>query len=147
MIPQLFDLLQEELRLLDGAADILVYSYERCKDIGFKGEYGYEDLDRIEALTSRFARLSDILLQKIFRVIDEIDLETSGTMRDRINRAEKKGIIGDADTFIRIRTLRNDIAHEYSPEAIREIHKVVMELTPDLLEGVSRTKVYCHRYL
>ena len=34
MIPQLFDLLQEELRLLDGAADILVYSYERCKGRG-----------------------------------------------------------------------------------------------------------------
>ena len=131
---------------MDGAANILAYSYERCQEIGFKGDYGYDELDRIEALTSRFARLSDILLQRIFRLIDEIDLESSGTMRDRIHRAEKKGLIGNAHTFVRIRTLRNDIAHEYTPEAIREIYKLVMELTPELLESVSKTRAHCLQY-
>jgi hypothetical protein len=71
MIPPAFDLLQEELRLMDGAASILAYSYERCQEIGFKVEYCYDELDRIEAITSRFARLSDILLQRIFRLIDD----------------------------------------------------------------------------
>ena len=45
-------------------------------------------------MTSRFARLSDIIIQKIFRLIESLELEEPGTVRDRINQAEKWGIIG-----------------------------------------------------
>lgn len=139
-------LLQKELMLLDDAAKILAYSFGKCSSIGIKEEYDPDELDRFESLTGRFARLSDILIQKMFRLIDIIDLEMPGTVRDRINRAEKKGLIGSADTLVEIRILRNDIAHEYLPEAIRDIFRKVLELAPYLLDSVDSVKKYCEKY-
>jgi hypothetical protein len=140
-------LLEKELRILDGATEVLQYSFNKCSNIGIKRSYAPEELESFESLTGRFARLSDILIQKVFRLVDELDLESQGTVRDRINRAEKKDLIESADTFIEIRMVRNDIAHEYLPEAIQEIFVKVLQLTPALLEGVLRTKAYCQKYL
>ena len=97
----LLDLLKRELKLLGDAEKILKYSFENCKKIGIKGKYILPELDQFEAFTGRFARLSDIVIQKIFRLIDRIDLEEEGTVRDRINRSEKKGLIKNADIFTR----------------------------------------------
>ena len=128
------------------ASKVLKYSYAICRNIGVKSEYTYEELDRYEALTSRFARLSDLIIQKVFRLIDELDLDNDGTIRDRINRAEKKGLIESAETFSIIRHLRNSIAHEYEPEAITEIFDQVLHLTPQILNCVDRVKNYCDKH-
>jgi len=141
------ELLQQELELLRSAAEILDYSYNSCLEIGVKRDYSYAEQDRIEAFTSRFARMSDLLIQRVFRLLDEIDLETAGTVRDRIDRAEKKGLIESADAFIEVRILRNDIAHEYLPEALREIFKKALSFTPTLLDAVGRVAAYCQRYI
>ncbi len=63
----------------------------------------------------------------------------------RINRAEKKGLIPNAEIFVKIRILRNDIAHEYMPEAIQQIFQRVMKWTPELLKCVDNIKQYCLR--
>jgi hypothetical protein len=139
-------LLKEELELMEKAADILDYSYKKCKKTGVKAIYNYDELERFEALTSRFARLSDILIQKIFRLIDKIDLESVGTVRDRINRAEKKELIESTEDFVKIRILRNQIAHEYIPEEINEIFKTVLKYTPKLLDSVNRVRNYTEKY-
>jgi len=136
-------LLAEELMLLDHSNDMLTYSYNTCKRIGIKKEYTFEELDKFEALTSRFARTSDILIQKVFRLIDILELERPGSVIDRINRAEKRELISSADIFKEIRHLRNDIAHEYIPTAIEEIFKNVLKLTPHLIDSVDRIKNYC----
>lgn len=146
MTDQMQLLLKNELQLLKDAREVLLYSYNKCNAIGIKGAYEPEELESFESFTGRFARLSDILIQKIFRLVDELDLDSQGTIRDRINRAEKKGLIASSDVFIEIRIIRNDIAHEYLPEAIRDIFEKVLMLTPDLLEGVERTIVYCSKY-
>jgi uncharacterized protein YutE (UPF0331/DUF86 family) len=142
MTENLLELLKEELKLLDDAAKILKRSFEMCRKFDAKKPYPIEELDHLEALTSRFARLSDILTQKVLRLIDEIDLETPGTMRDRLNRAEKKEIISNAESFAKIRHLRNDIAHEYMPQAINEIFLKVIEWTPVLLKTVEAIHQY-----
>ena len=97
-------------------------------------------------MTSRFARLSDLLIQKIFRLIEQIDLEPGGTVRDRINKAEKKGLINSADDFVKIRILRNNIAHEYLPEEIRALFEKVLKYTPDILDSVKRVNDHCKNY-
>ena len=84
--------LKQELGDLEKARDILLYSYQKCRNIELIDGLSYEEQDSFEALTSRFARLSDIIIQKIFRLLDILDLEEEGTIRDRINRAEKKGL-------------------------------------------------------
>lgn len=146
MTNNLLSLLKEELVALEGATEILQYSYEICKKIGIKEQPTFDEMDRFEAFTSRFARLSDILIQKMCRLIDQIDLEDGGSVRDRINRAEKKGLIESADVFTQIRIVRNDIAHEYHTEALNDIYRKALELTPYLFDSVKRIKEYSKRY-
>jgi len=75
-----------------------------------------------------------------------LDLEDHGTVRDRINRAEKKEIVESADEFIQIRMLRNEIAHEYKSDTIYNIFEKVFESTPALLTAVDRVVTYSSRY-
>lgn len=138
--------LNQELKELKKARDVLQYSYEKCVRIGLKTDFNYEELESFEALTSRFARLSDIIIQKILRFFDTIDLEEAGTVRDRINRAEKKGIIDSADDLIQIRILRNEISHQYESETISNIFEQVMKLSLVLLKSVDNILAYAERY-
>jgi uncharacterized protein YutE (UPF0331/DUF86 family) len=57
-----------------------------------------------------------------------------------VNKGEKMMIIHSADTIIEIRDLRNQIAHEYIPEAIRDLVPEVIELTPRLIENIENCK-------
>ena len=136
-------LLKRNVDLLDESTTLLKYSYALCSGIGVKDSYTYDELDRFEALTSRFARSSDIIIQKVFRLIDIMELETGGSVIDRINGAEKRGIIESAETFKEIGSLRNDIAHEYVNEELRKIFERVLTYTPALLKCVEATKRYC----
>ena len=136
-------LLDDELSLVEDASRALSLSYDRCKASIKKGTRSIEDLERLEALTSRFARLSDILVQKVFRLIDTIELENEGTVLDRINRAEKRGLIASADTFKAMRLLRNRIAHEYIKESLEDIFTRTFFSTPELLECSRITKEFC----
>ncbi|MDD2365369.1 MAG: hypothetical protein PHN84_04325 [Desulfuromonadaceae bacterium] len=146
MTEQMRNLLVNELNLLVNAKEVLVYSFNKCSAITIKEAYEPEELESFESFTGRFARLSDILLQKVFRLLDILDLDSQGTIRDRINRAEKKELIDSAEIFIEIRMIRNDIAHEYLPEEIRDIFEKVLLLTPHLLDSVERTLLYCTKY-
>ena len=134
-------LLAQELPSLQLAAGHLALSQERCRHlIGVKGLQP-EDLERLESLTSRFARLADLLVQRIFRLIDDIELAGSGTVLDRIYRAEKRGW-GAAAELVKIRELRNLIAHEYANEQMADIYVAVAALTPSLLSVVPHVTAY-----
>jgi hypothetical protein len=140
------ELLKQELAQLSKASDILAHFYQNCKSIGAKETYSVEELDKLEALTSRFARLSDMLIQKALRLIDKIELEDEGSVRDRINRAEKRKAIDNAERLTEIRVLRNNISHNYLPEELIVIYKKVLELTPILLNDCNRVVEYCGKY-
>ena len=146
MTPDELALLKEEIELLEHAARNLGNSYEKCTAIGVKKTYSDDELESIEALTSRFARTADILVQRMFRLIDELDLSPAGTVRDRINRAEKKELIADAHQFVEIRKLRNTLAHEYKADAPEKIYADVLEHTSALLDSIERTKQYATSY-
>jgi hypothetical protein len=57
--------LDEHLALLHKSVIALDYSYDKCSAIGEKEEFDLEQQESFEALTSRFARTSDILTQKV----------------------------------------------------------------------------------
>jgi len=140
-------LLGKEINDLKHAHDSLLYSYDRCHGLTVKTDLDNETMERFEALTARFSRLSDIMTQKVFRTLDALDLEDRGTVRDRINRAEKRGIIESADDFVEIRMVRNEIAHEYRSETILEIFERVLMLTPFLMKAVESIEIYSKKYL
>jgi uncharacterized protein with HEPN domain len=85
--------------------------------------------------------LADLLVQRIFRLADEIELASAGSLLDRIYRAEKRGWANAVD-LIKIRELRNLIAHEYATEKLPEIHAAVAAMSPTLLATIP--KVIAH---
>lgn len=143
MTPEKLALLQDELPSLQSASNHLRYSLERCHDLMGRTNWNPEELERLEALSGRFARLSDLLIQRIFRLIDEIELIGGGSLLDRIFRAEKRGW-ADSDQLIKIRELRNLIAHEYADEKMPEIYAAVANLSTTLLAVVPKVVDYAN---
>ena len=137
---------QEELANLQLAAIHLEYSVERCSNLIGLNELPPEQLERLESLTSRFARLADLLIQRIFRLIDEIELTGGGTILDRIYRAEKRGWV-NASEMIKIRELRNLIAHEYANEKMTEIYSAVAAMSPILLAVIPNVVAYSNNII
>ena len=80
-------------------------------------------------------------------MIDVLELVDEGTMLDRINRAEKRGIVVSAQQFKELRLLRNTIVHEYESDEYIRIFRNVLELTPILLEAVEKAKQYGQKVL
>jgi uncharacterized protein YutE (UPF0331/DUF86 family) len=127
-------LLGEECINLRAASAHLRFSIERTRELipRIRQEISPEELERLESLTSRFARLADMLIQRVMRLVDEIELTPSGSVLDRIYRAEKRGWFMRADALVRIRELRNLIAHEYAADKLAEIYETVFKLSPEL---------------
>ncbi|MFI5343705.1 MAG: hypothetical protein ACHQUC_05730 [Chlamydiales bacterium] len=147
MTKEFLEILKKELISLNKSMILFHESYERCSVIGDKANYSSTELEMFEALTARYARLSDLLIQKIFRLIDSLELVDEGTLVDRINRAEKRGIIKSAKEFTNLRLLRNTIVHEYEPDEYTRIFKDVLKMAPILLDSVDKTKQYCQKLL
>jgi hypothetical protein len=137
-------LLQEELRSLENAATHLRFSISRTQGLLNQQDWQPEELERLESLASRFARLSDLLMQRVMRLIDDLELTATGTLLDRIHRAEKRGWVDDAIKLVRIRELRNLIAHEYAADKMSEIYAAVAILAPELLAVVPKVTAYAH---
>ncbi len=136
--------LRELLQQLEQATSWLEHSYRLCKNIDDKSkDYSIDDFDKLEALTSRFARSADILIQKIYRSIDLYEMEASGIMIDTVNRAHKRGLIDNPEDIRNIKDIRNDIAHEYSQQNLIELFNEVVALTPLLLRYIDTAQQYC----
>ena len=52
---------------MEQAADYLAFSYDRSQEIIHQTSWTLEQIERLESLTNRFARLSDLLTQKIMQ--------------------------------------------------------------------------------
>ncbi len=127
---------------LDRASALLEKSHTKCSVTGVKPKYSDDELEAFDALTSRFARASDILTHKVFPLIDMIEFEPRGSFLDTINRAEKRGLIPSAFLFKEIRELRNEIAHEYSLRDPESMFADVLRLTPAVIEALRSVRLY-----
>ena len=74
-----------------------------------------EQIRCIDQFIFRFSKLQDAMGAKIFRyILEYLDEDvTSLPMRDILNRLEKYKLLPDANEWIYIRELRNEIAHDY----------------------------------
>ena len=79
-------------------------------------------------------------------MIDEIELTGAGTLLDRIYRAEKRSRC-EASEMIKIRELRNLIAHEYASDKMSEIYNVVAAMSPVLLAVVPKVIAYSNNLI
>ena len=99
MVEHLTDLLTGQLSLMRAAVHVLDESRGRVAAFADRlgGELTIGERESCEALTSRFARLNDFLLQRVFRTLDQIELADDGTALDRLQRPEKRGLISSAE--------------------------------------------------
>ena len=133
----------EQIALAEKAAETLNYSFKRIPEISTDKDFSEAEWERWDALTARFARLADILTQRVFRAIDVIEfLPASSTFIDRINRAEKRGHIQSAYEWKEIREIRNQIVHEYATEYLLPLLQDTVHHTPELLRCVDRLSDY-----
>lgn len=145
MKPEL-EYLQQNFEQADEAAQQLTNSVERCKDFISANNYSENQLIELEALTFRFARMSDLFTQKVLKTIDAIEGTTPGTVRDRLLQAEKKKIVESADTFMEIRKVRNQIAHEYEMNALNDIFFFAFKNANLLVDAIKAAKKYSQKF-
>lgn len=133
----LVQMLQSEWLLLQASLETLIQSIVKCKTIGVKLEYSFEEQESFDSLTSKFNRTSDLFTQKIIRSIWMLLHEPFVPFIDMMNIGEKIKILSSSDQMIGIRDMRNQIAHEYIPEVIRDLVPEVIELTLQLSENIT----------
>ncbi len=138
--------LEENRKQLQKSIFWLRRSYEICRKIGIKSEYSEEEFDALETLVSRFARTTDLLVHKVFRSIDRMELEEEGSLLDVVIRAEKRGLIASAEQMRLIKDLRNRIVHEYSSDFIFDVLEDIFDYIPQLFEIANKTEKYCQKY-
>jgi uncharacterized protein YutE (UPF0331/DUF86 family) len=138
--------LRENLNGMRKSVVWLRRSYAKCTRIGVKEDYTEDEFDAFENLASRYARMLDVVLNKVFRSIDAIELEDSGTLLDAVNRAEKRGIVDSAERVRTLKDLRNDIVHEYETDDLKSLFQTTLDATPALFAIAESVERYCERF-
>lgn len=98
-----------------------------------------EQIRCLDQFIFRFSKLQDAMGAKIFRyMLEYLDEDVSALpMRDILNRLERYHFLPDANEWIYIRELRNEIAHDY-PLLENDVVHILNELFSkvDILYGV-----------
>lgn len=144
MVEQLKQALREQLALLHAAASVLEESRSRVASFADRlgDTLSVGERESCEALTSRFARLNDFLVQRVFRTLDQIELMDDGSPLDRLQRAEARGLIDSAERWRELRMLRNAIAHDYLIESADRVLQESLVASPELIETAERLVRY-----
>jgi hypothetical protein len=138
----IINLLHSEWELLQAAVSTLKLSVFKCQSIGIKESYSFEELESFDSLTSKFNRTSDIFTQKVLRSVWMLLHEPFVPFIDMMNKCEKMAMLRSADKMIEIRDLRNQIAHEYLPDAIRDLIPEAIDLTSSLFENIDECSFF-----
>jgi len=111
---------------LEHLEHLLPFTEEILKNIS------YEDFGSLEILTTRFAKLQDVIGAKVFPMILILlqDYKSSNSYIDNLNKLEKLEILPSKQAWSNMRDLRNDLTHEY----------------PDDQEFMSRNLNLCFKY-
>jgi len=133
------DLLNLNWNLLNQALPSFERSLVKCRDIDFSPPISFESEESLDALSSKYSRVSDIYTQKVIKTLLFLLREDAPTFLDRMNLCEKLGIIPSAGELIAIRDLRNIIAHEYLSENLVEIYREIIQLSNNLINSITLT--------
>jgi hypothetical protein len=142
---QILELLQTEWQLLKASLETLQLSVEKCRKIGVKQEYSFEEQESFDSLTSKFSRTSDLFTQKVIRTTWLLLHESFVPFIDMMNICVKMEMLQSTEEMIGIRDMRNQIAHEYIPDAFREMVPEVIEMTHQLVENIKFCQIFLNR--
>ena len=132
---------------LQGALKWLQRSYNQCQKIELEKNFNDDDFDKLENLTSRFARVTDLLINKMYRAIDAAELKQPGSLIDTINSAEKKNLIESVEQARTLKDIRNEIAHEYILEDLCSLFNEVLHETEQLIKLSNKAIDYAEQFV
>ena len=121
---------------LEIALPSFLRSLEKCRVFDLEAPLSFEVEESFDALTSKFARVSDIFTQKVLKSFVILTREDAPTFMDRMNLCEKLGVIPLAEDLIDIRDLRNQIAHEYLSNNLVEVYHECLLLSDKLMVAI-----------
>jgi uncharacterized protein YutE (UPF0331/DUF86 family) len=139
------EVLQQSQKDLLEAANWFRHSYEICKNLSKKNDFSVSEYDAIESFMSRYARITDLLLRKVFRSIDRVELEQPGSLLDVLNRSEKRELISDAKEVREWTELRNQIVHDYAHQELTALFQDALAFAPKILQTIEITDQYCKK--
>jgi len=117
---------------LEHLEHLLPFTQKKLEDIK------YEDLTSLDMMTTRFAKLQDLIGEKIFTflLIEMREDKIDATFIDRVNKLEKVHILPSKQEWIKIRDLRNHITHEYpdNPQLMVDNLNQCVEYSKHLIE-------------
>jgi uncharacterized protein with HEPN domain len=141
-------LLRASLDELRQARVHLAFSAQSVRRLG--GEHSDRseaDLEKIEAYTGRFARVVDLLTNKVLRALFAHELERVETMLDRLNLAEKRGFVASAGELRTLKEHRNRIAHDYAGARMETIFAFCRTTQVQLDAICDRVDAYARQIL
>ena len=136
----------ENLKLFNKSIFWLKRSLQRVKSVENFEKLTEEQLEIIETLMNRYSRAIDILINKVLRSLDYLELEESSRKLDIVIRAEKRGFVRDYNILIEMKDLRNELAHEYLEERLRDRLEEVMSKSRELVEIADEINRYVQKF-
>jgi len=141
-------LLEQGLAELANARRHLDYSFQQVAGLPDTLKDATEkQLESAEAFTGRFARSVDLLVNKVLRSLDRVELKPEGTLLDVVNRAEKRGFVNRSEELREMKDVRNMIAHDYAGAKAAEIFAYCREQKPVFDAICERVAGYAHQIL
>jgi uncharacterized protein YutE (UPF0331/DUF86 family) len=141
-------LLEQGLAQLARARRHLDFSFQQVAGLPDAWDAATEkQLESAEAFTGRFARAVDLLVNKVLRSLDRVELKPEGTLLDVVNRAEKRGLVHRVEELCEMKDVRNMIAHDYAGAKAAEIFAYCREQKP-VFDGIcDRVVAYASQIL
>ena len=89
-------------------------------DISGYQQLSDDEFEHIDQFLFRFSKLQDAMGEKLFVMMLEYLQEENPKSKpfiDTLNRLEQIGLLADKNTWLELRKLRNNIAHQYEDES------------------------------
>ncbi len=114
--------------------------YERLSD---------DEIEHIDQYLYRFTKLQDTIGDRLFKVLliyigENIERKS---FIDIFNKLEQLGIIENYDIWLELRTIRNELSHEYDDEAAENAIKInkIYEIKDNLTAYFTQIKYYLEK--
>ena len=139
----------ENLQYLQKSLTWLKISYDKCNKINLNGGFdnlSENEIESLEALSNRFARAVDILLHKVLKSLDILELEDVSRNLDIAIRAEKKGFVEDYNVLVALKDLRNELSHEYIEDFIIDKYREILRNVESLALIYKKVERYAEKF-
>jgi hypothetical protein len=142
-------MIEDAIRISEIHLDRLKKALEEIKELGNIESIDLNDFEVIKTVDTfvfRFMKLQDYVGNRLFKafLITVGDYADTMSFVDVLDKLEKLGIVSSTEEWLKIRKLRNKLAHEYPDELeeIKEDLKEAINYAEVLEQTIERIKNY-----